>query len=408
MRLLVLFITLTMFNTNSFSSILFRVKIKNERVTLQEWNNLKKSLEIDFRIPANIDPIRLSNIERFKINYDFESDETVIDFLPNLEFLKRVPSSFFEVILIDKLGEYSDSNRKRFNLLADGIIEFTIRRVAYRTKLEILNPNVSKLSIEYDGQLLSSKNPIISSTPNSSSIKRLRILSNGYVPWDQYVFEGKIIQERRLLILLIPNDIYNRYEKAVYLFQLGLLKEAESEFLKLRIDFPQWGYPYYYPVLIHYIQNGTFNEQDIIDLQQSFEFASYENNFLLMAEVKYLFTKYYLETRKYHLATKESELIRNYLNKEIELFKEGRFSFYFVNIDLLKKAELLNIMSEIYDFYYSPFYGDLTLKKNELLKRLFNVSEKLKKIIWTDEGAYYLNIYNEEITKLRTLVKSKK
>lgn len=394
--------------TFNYASIMYRIKILNERIDEKEWGNLKNSFEIQFRIPSQIEPIRLSTINHFQIFYDFDENATLISFKANRNFLSQFPVSFFEVVLIDKYGEYSDSDRKRFNLLSDAIIEFSIRRIAHHTKIRILNTNVQNPIIEYDNKKLSPKDAIISGTSSSTSIRRLKITCKEYVPWDQFLFEGKLIQEKELFILLIPRVIYKRYEKAVYLFQLGYLKEAEAEFLKLRIDFPQWGYPYFYPVQIHYLENHKLNNQDIIDIKQAYEFAAYENNYLLMAEIKYLLARHNLHERKFHLAFQEAELAKNFIGKEMELFKEGRFSFYFVNADLIQKVELLSVEAEIYDFYHNPFYGDIESKKNELLSKLFNISEKVKKIVWTDDGGHYVNIYSKEITKLRTLIKSKK
>ena len=98
----------------------FQISINQERLTEDDWIQVKNSMQIEFRLPSNIEPIRLSEINNFNYTFDPYYVTTTFEFTyPVRDLLKGLYNSLIEVRLVDRSDEYTRSNRKRFNLLSE-------------------------------------------------------------------------------------------------------------------------------------------------------------------------------------------------------------------------------------------------------------------------------------------------
>ena len=386
----------------------FQISINQERLTEDDWIQVKNSMQIEFRLPSNIEPIRLSEINNFNYTFDPYYVTTTFEFTyPVRDLLKGLYNSLIEVRLVDRSDEYTRSNRKRFNLLSEAQVSFNIKRKAFRAEIKLLNTGLRNPIIMVDNEPYHAGEDEIKGEPDSKKIRHVYVTAPGYSEWEANLFEGKLVQEKELLVLLIPKNLFAQFEKAVYLFQLGYLDDADEIFRNIRRLLPDWGYSLYYIVLITYFKNNTLSATDIVQLHQAFTYAEYEKNYLLMAEIKYLLSQYYTDTRNFSRAGQEAEEGMQFIKNEMELFQDGRHKLYFVNFDLGEELEFIKVKSEIYDFYLKPVTGNIAQIKNDLNLKLFNIYAKLKRLVATNDGLIEMYKHGEEVTKLRTLINNK-
>lgn len=405
-----IFLFILAYSSLAWPTVYFQVTLLKERVSREEWLKNRDAFEIQFQRPAKQPAINLADLseEQFRVNFDAYNFATHVYFKYEIDasLLSSVP--FFEVMLVNLYDEYPQSSRKRFNLLTDAYVKFEIKRKSQRCTIKILNSDLKKISINYDGKTYNKGEVNILGDLESDRIRRLSVRADGYRHWENDLYEGRLLKEKELFILLIPQINYHQFERGVYLFQLGYLDEAMSIFQKIRLDLPEWGYGYYYVAMIDYLKQGSLSDQDLTDLEQALSFAHYERNFLLMAEINYLLARNFLKQNNFIKAKLAAEEGAQYIRDELAMFKDGRFKLYFANYDLAVDLDFTAVSAEIRDFG-SRYAGlDLPTAKMKLNQKLFDVSQRLKRIRWTDNGLMQEQKYEREIVILRAIIRSKK